>query len=346
MAKGGTVMRYFFTLLRLRIKAGAASRTFLLTAVCFLALSAVLSAALPDSSRMSLEVGLVAEGERAERVTARLMQNEDYRFIRYPGQEAAEQAVLAGKLHCGYLLGAEEPPIIALSTRSAYMRPLIDEIVFAAWFEEEMPVLAAERLTQNGFSDAQAHADFERLREEAEPMTVVLRQSGGQALDTLAESSVQPLLYAALVSAFLAISLAAGLLGESGRDRAVRQLASVSGHPLATVFAGTLSQALLNLLVLVASDLLLGALLDHPAYPLYARLAMLAILAVASALLTAVVSLSGRLRAVVPALLPPFLLVSILCSGALVRPELLPAGLGALRFLSPAWYALRLLSIL
>ena len=97
MAKGGTVMRYFFTLLRLRIKAGAASRTFLLTAVCFLALSAVLSAALPDSSRMSLEVGLVAEGERAERVTARLMQNEDYRFIRYPGQEAAEQAVLAGK---------------------------------------------------------------------------------------------------------------------------------------------------------------------------------------------------------------------------------------------------------
>ena len=201
MAKGGTVMRYFFTLLRLRIKAGAASRTFLLTAVCFLALSAVLSAALPDSSRMSLEVGLVAEGERAERVTARLMQNEDYRFIRYPGQEAAEQAVLAGKLHCGYLLGAEEPPIIALSTRSAYMRPLIDEIVFAAWFEEEMPVLAAERLTQNGFSDAQAHADFERLREEAEPMTVVLRQSGGRALDTLAESSVQPLLYAALVSA-------------------------------------------------------------------------------------------------------------------------------------------------
>ena len=130
MAKGGTVMRYFFTLLRLRIKAGAASRTFLLIAVCFLALSAVLSAALPDSSRMSLEVGLVAEGERAERVTARLMQNEDYRFIRYPGQEAAEQAVLAGKLHCGYLLGAEEPPIIALSTRSAYMRPLIEEIVF------------------------------------------------------------------------------------------------------------------------------------------------------------------------------------------------------------------------
>ena len=42
----------------------------------------------------------------------------------------------------------------------------------------------------------------------------------------------------------------------------------------------------------------------------------------------------------------PFLLVSILCSGAIVRPELLPAGLGALRFLSPAWYALRLLSIL
>ncbi len=90
-------MRYFFTLLRLRIKAGAASRTFLLTAVCFLALSAVLSAALPDSSRMSLEVGLVAEGERAERVTARLMQNEDYRFIRYPGQEEIGRAGGSGR---------------------------------------------------------------------------------------------------------------------------------------------------------------------------------------------------------------------------------------------------------
>ncbi len=339
-------MRYFCTLFRLRCKAGLMSRTFLLTAVCFLALAAVLAVALPDSRQMSLEVGLVAEGERAERIVAHLARNEEYRFLRYSSREQLERAVLTGKLHCGYLLGDGEPPVTALSTKSAYMRPLIDELVFAAWFEEEMPALAADRLTRNGFSDAHAYSDFGLLREEVEPMTIILRQSGGQALETLAESSVQPLLYAALVSAFLAISLAAGLLGEGGRDRALRQLAAASGHPLATVFAEALSQVLLNLSALVASDLLLGSLLAHPAYPLHARLTMMTVLAALSALLTALVSLSGKLRAVLPALLPPFLLVSILCSGALVRPELLPAGLGALRFLSPAWYALRLLSLL
>ena len=121
---------------------------------------------------------------------------------------------------------------------------------------------------------------------------------------------------------------------------------SIIVYALSGLFAA-LAGVLINLAVLLAADGLMHALfLQDGAYGAGARVLAFCALSVLMAVISPLMSRLRRWTGIVVALLPPFLFIGIICSGAIVDPVLLPAGMGALRFLSPAWYFLRLMAIL
>ncbi|MEM1485740.1 hypothetical protein V6615_12850 [Oscillospiraceae bacterium PP1C4] len=338
-------MRYFLTLLRMQLKSTLRSPVFLVSTGFFFALTTILAAILPQNEAVSLQAGVLTQTPAAVQTAELLFENTDYTFVEYTDQDTLERDVLKGVLHCGYLLG-DNPSMTALVTDASYMRPLLDEIVLAAYFKTRMPSIASEYLAQNGFDNAQVQSDYDQLSREATPMTVILQSTGAGDVAALAQSSIQPLLYAVLVSLFLALSLLSVLLSDEGKARAAKQLAVLTRRPLATAFAPVLVNVLLHSAVLIAADALLSGFVRHSVYTGMARFAALVVLAAVTALLTLGAAPLRRSANVMLYLLPFALLVSILCSGAIVSPSMMPAGLGVLRFFSPAWYALRLITFL
>lgn len=338
------MMRYFMALFGVRLRSMLRFAPFLAGAAFLLFVTAGLAAVLPQQAPLSLRVGLLATESGWENAAADLLaQNTDYEFVRYRDAEVLERAVLKGALHCAYLLGTDEKtPVTVLATDASFMRPLLDEVVLSVCFDARIPETAEQFLNKQGLDGAAAAADFDRLRAEERPMTVELISTGkAGTIEGLAAQSVQPLLYAVLFCVFPAVSVLTVLLSNAERAAAMRRLAAGSGRPVVTALAPAAADALLGFLVLLAADLLMNLFVRTSAYALEARLAALCVLAVFTALLCALPL--RRFSGAILLLLPPAVLLGVFCSGALVSPELLPAGIGVLRFLSPAWYGLQLL---
>lgn len=335
-------MTYFLLLLTARLRVLLRSGGLWITTLFFLGITLLCGTILPRSQPQAMAVGLVAESQMGIATAAHLAENTDYQFIAYDSREALEQDVITGMVHCGYLLGSGRKPITGLATSQSYMRPLVDELVLAAWNEAEAPALTQQFLDENRLV-GNAEEQMAALAKTTRPMTVELVTIGQATPITTNHTAVQPLLYAVMISAFLAASILGVTLLDEGEQRALRQLAGFSGRPLATHSAGVLAWVLVNLVVLLTADGLVSLLLGDSAYPLAQRLPMLALLTLMALVFGLAGSLLRRYAGVVALLLPPALLVSILCSGAIISPQLLPGGLSLLRFLSPAWYLLQLL---
>lgn len=339
-------MRYFWTLLRLELKANLRSAAFAATALFFIGLACLLSAVLPQSPAVSMRIGVLADGVLAQKTAEVLSANDDYEFVLYESHAALERGVLSGELHCGYALSDSSKPFaLVLLTDGSYMHTLTDEIVLAAYMETKAPQMAQEYLEQAGLNAADAQRDFERLRTETTPMRLEIKNVGQAGTGTGgASSTMRPLAYAVLASVFVSASLLGALLTGKDKLNAQRHLAVFSGHSLVTVCAPVLAVTLLNLAVLSVADAVLS-LSGVGGYPALNRIAAFALLGVFTAVFTAAVTRIKRWTAFLPVLIPPALLVSVLCSGAILDPSHLPFGLGLLRFLSPAWYFLRILGI-
>lgn len=343
------MMRYFATLFFLQLKSALRSTAFYVSTAFFLAMMLLLAAVLPKNSGVNLQIGVTASGDVAETAANTLLENTGFTVIRYTDDDALRRDVRAGALHCGYRIDDRaKPPVTVYLTDASYMRPLTDEIVLAAYMDARAPGMAEAFLEDNGIDGSDAALTYERLRGSEPPLSLELRtRDGGASAEALAGSGVQPLLYAVLVTAFFGIAILSVLLEGEGQAAAHRQLAVFSGHSAATAFAPALAGVLLNLAVLLAADGFMHALfLENGAYSAGARVLAFCVLSAFTAVVSPLVARLRRWTGAVIALLPPFLLIGVLCSGAIVDPVQLPAGLGALRFLSPAWYCLRLMAML
>ncbi len=335
-------MRYFGTLLRLQIWSRLRSASFAVTAACFLVLALGFAVLLPDRQPSGLTVGLFAESQSGRDTAEILQKNASCRFLLFDSVEALERDLLAGKLHCGYRISDGENPVTALTTDGSYMRPLLDEVVLSAYAEARLPQDVRDYLMQAGLGSADVEGILAGLRGEATPMTITVQTVGKASVQALAEQSVSLLLYAVLTTAFLGCAVLSGLLAGDERKRALQQLSALSGRRLSGALAPALADVLLNLAVLVLTDVCISRLLPGGYQPAgrAALLLALALLGVAFRMLAAALR---RFSGAVAALMPVWLLAGIFCSGSIISPELLPAGLGILRFFSPAWYLLRLL---
>ena len=342
------MMRYFAALLFVQLKSALRSAAFYVSTAFFLAVMLLLAAVLPENNGVNLQVGVTASGDIASTAANALLENAGFTVTRYTDDDALRRDVLAGVLHCGYRLDDQmEPPVTVYLTDASYMRPLTDEIVLAAYMDARAPGMAKAFLEDNGIDGSNTALIYERLRISEPPLSIELHTRGeGASIEALTDSGVQPLLYAVLITVFFGVTVLSALLEAEGRAAAYRQLAVFSGHRAVTAFAPALAGALVNLAVLLAADGLMHALfLEDGAYSEGARVLAFCALSVLMAVISPLMSRLRRWTGIVVALLPPFLFIGIICSGAIVDPVLLPAGMGALRFLSPAWYFLRLMAI-
>ena len=340
-------MRYFSLLLWLRIKATIHSVGFTVTAIFILGLSATLAVILPQGTGSGLKVGVIAQGTLSENIAQQFSQNKDYEIVLYSDRTEMEQDVMSGQLHCGYLLEDQaEFPVTVLETEGSYMRFLLDELVLSARYEVLAPQMAEEYLMEHGHDPSNAQEDYLRLSRSEPPLRIQLETTGRASVEDLTEGSLQPLLYAVLISVFVASAILSVLLKGEEEVQIIAQLRSFGKHPLATFTAPLFAGILLNIIVLLAADLLISHFSGMELYSFEARLGMFILLAAFTALVSPLAARLRRCSTVSVILLPPVLLLWILCSGGIVSPERLPVGLGLLRFLSPAWYALQLLHVL
>lgn len=337
-------MAYFFLLYRLRLKALLRSPA-IITGAVFLTLTLTFALFLPEGAPAALSVGLLPRGSIAEETAKILKDNGDYTVLSYGDEAALRQDVLSGELHCGYVVTDEwtgETPVTAYYTKGSYLRPLLDQLVLSAYFEAKLPRMTQEYLDSRGYGDADGMALLEKQRREARTMEIELRTVGRETpLEDPAAKNMQPLLYAVMASLFLALAVVEALLTPEAEARAQDQLRAMSGHRLASAGAPALARMTVYLFFLALADVLLHRIWDSMYYPFQARMTALCLLALAGTALALAVGRLRRWSGVLVAMLPPWLLLSVFCSGALIDPALFPMGLGALRFLSPAWYALR-----
>ena len=341
-------MKYLFLLFFLRLKATLRAPIFWGSAVFFLALVLTFGAILPRQEQTGLCIGITAHGAVAREAAAILERNGDYQTVIYSDTDAMTTDILRGKLHCGYLLddtrAAGKTPMTVFAPTGAYMRPLLDQLVFAAYFEAGVPQITDDFLAALGMETQALPEIFERVQQDAVPMEIQLIPLGGASvpLPENETSSVLPMLYAVLVSLFLAVCLLAVLLQPPAEERALAHLFAV--RPVSTVCASVGAALLTQFALLLAADWLLGLLLGAQNDSLSARLGVFLWLAALAALISVpAAAFLRRWQNVVCVLLPLWLVVSVLCSGALISPAKLPGVASWLRFLSPAWYALRAL---
>lgn len=338
-------MRYHMTLFALKLKTYLL-RPFFLAGLAFLAVAMTLLAALvPQSAPLSLTVGILPVEEQAQPLANMISESsEDYQVVLYEQESQMRRDILSGKLHCGYLVSLDsDAKIIALETSDSFMRPLIDEMVLSQLFAYQAPMMAEDFLNARQYHVQDVQAAYQDAADNSVPMTVEIRTVGEQKeIAQLASQGIQPLLYAVLVMAFLALALLSSLLSKD-QDKQ-RYLALFSGHPVGTAMVSCLAQVLAYLLVLILADVFMNLFVMSAQYTIAGRMALLLFLAVLGLLIQLAGAKVRKAGTVIAILVTPYMLFGILFSGAVISINLLPFWIQPLKFLSPAWYALELLS--
>lgn len=342
--KGRGALKYFLNLLFLRIKASLRSFSFWALAALFVALPMALTYLLPQQGQSGMNVGIFPIDSVGESAAQLLEKNEDYKMVRYGGVEDMRRDVVTGELHCAFVLGGDDG-VSCYQTDASYMSPLLARIVGAAYFEAETPGIVSDFLSDNSISASGLSQALERARQTSNPLTVEIESvADAPEFESMTQNSMQPLCYAVLVCAFFYISALPLLLRENGADMAQKYLARLSGRKAASVAAPIIAHTLLNAAMLLAADFILNSCEANPLYTLSARLTMVAVVAALAAAFGMGARLLRRWRVALIALIPPLLIIGVICSGGLLDTNMLPPGLRELRFLSPAWYALQILS--
>ncbi len=340
-------LRFFALFLKYRFK----STAFWVSAGMLLLLFGSFALLCPTTQPASAQIGLMydANDSTLQNACAPLLASDTLRFVHYPPEALAsmQRDVRTGVLHCAYSISqTAAPPITVYENDGAFLTPVTDELVFAAWFETQLPKItlsAAEKL--NLTDQALILAEMQRLQSESSPMMPVLTLNAAAAPKAENGIGLSPLLYAVLVPLFLLCVVFSALLSKS-HERELAALLSLRcpSRPYLPAAAATLAQALLFAALPALCEGLLWLLHIKTGYALTARLTLVCLLALAAALIAPAVS---RLRPR-PALLLAAVLwaaSSVIFSGAILTPEAL-GHLGALKYLSPPWYLLRLMTAL
>lgn len=344
-------MRQFLRLLILFLKYRLKIAAFWVSAGVLLLLFGSFALLCPAARPASAQIGLMYDpiDSALQSACAPLLGSDTLRFVYYPPESFSkmQRDVRTGALHCAYRINqnASSPPITVYENDGAFLTPVTDELIFAAWFETQLPqvtLAVAERLN---VTDRQLIlTEMRRLQAENIPLEPALTFNAVTPKASDDGMSLSPLLYAVLVPLFLLCVIFSALLSP-GHERELTALLQLRCPlPNLPATAAALAQALLFAALPALCELLLLLLRIETGYSLTARLALIAVLALAAMLMAPVVS---HLRPS-PALLLAAVLwaaVSVIFSGAVISPEAL-GRFGMLKYLSPPWYLLRLMTVL
>lgn len=344
-------MRRFLNLMGLFLKRRLKTAVFWVNAAVLLLLFGSFALLCPTARPASAQIGLMYDDADSalKAAYAPLLASDALRFIYYRPEALSDMQrdVRTGALHCAYRIGSDAEPLICVyENEGAFLTPVADELVFAAWFEARLPQTALKTAAKLGLDDQPLiTAEMQRLKTQSAPMEPVLTFNAAAPPDTAGGMSLAPLLYAVLIPLFL-LCCAFSVLLAPAHERALTALLRLHcpAHPHLPAAAAMLAQAVLFAALPALCEGLLLLLKIETGYSPAARLALIGALALLAALL--IPAVSGR-RPNAALLLAMVLMsaVSVIFSGALVTPEVF-GRFGALKYLSPSWYLLRLMAAL
>lgn len=341
----------FFCLMGLFLKHRLKTTAFWASAAVLLLLFGSFALLCPTAHPASAQIGLMYDDADSALKTAcvPLLDSDALKFVYYPPAALSDmqQDVRTGKLHCAYHVeNANEPPITVYENEGAFLTPVTDELVFAAWFESQLPQIALETAAGLGLDNQQLiAAEMQRLKAESIPMEAVLTLNTTTAPKTAGGMSLAPLLYAVLIPLFLLCCAFSTLLAPA-RERALTALLRIHcpAHPYLPAAAAILSQAVLFAALPALCEGFLMLFKIETGYSSAAHLVLIGVLAL---LATLVIPAMSACRPNAALLLAMVLMaaISVLFSGALITPAVF-GRFAALKYLSPSWHLLRLMSVL
>ena len=343
-------MSRFLSLLALFIKRGLKSTSFWVSAAVLLLLFSSFALLCPVARPASAQIGLMYDDDSAFQAACEPLLNSDtLRFVWYPPESlsAMQQDVCAGVLHCAYRISSETvPPITVYENEGAFLTPITDELVFAAWFETQLPQTTLTISQRLGLKDQQLIlAEMQRLQVESIPLAPILTLNTAASPQTKGVMSLTPLLYAVLIPLFL-LCCAFSVLLAPGRAHELAALLRMRcpDRPHLPAAAAALAQILLFASLPALCEILMLLLNLDTGYSLVARLVLIGLLAFLAAVLVPMIS---RLRSNAALLLALVLwaAVSVVFSGAIITPDVF-GSFSALKYISPSWHLLRLMTAL
>lgn len=339
-------LRFLILFLKYRLKIAA----FWVSGGVLLLLFGSFALLCPVARPASAQIGLMYDpvDSALQAACAPLLESETLRFVHYPPESLLkmQRDVRTGVLHCAYHIDQNAaPPVTVYENDGAFLTPVADELVFAAWFETQLPQITlatAERLNIN--DHRLILSEMRRLQAENLPLEPALTLNAAVTPKVSDGISFSPLLYAALIPLFLLCVIFSTLLSPRNEQELTALLRLRCPAPRLPAAAATLAQALLFAALPALCELLLLLLRIETGYSLTARLVLIVVLTLAAMLIAPMVL---HLRPS-PALLLAAVLwagVSVIFSGAVISPEAL-GRFGMLKYLSPSWYLLRLMTAL
>lgn len=337
-------MKGFFGLFSVFFKARIFSRSFKAIAAVMLILAGGFSLLCPDPSPSSASVGLIYDHSDPllSQNMQQLLELEELRFIRYIEEEQMCRDIMSGKLHCGYSVDINsQTPIAVFETDASFLTPAIDELVFSSWFETVM-LQKAPRLYGEGKHAELISESISRSRLQNKPFTVEIKVNAASSGGEYAGYSLLPVVYAVMIPLLLLGSCFCAMLAPGGERDTLSLLSGsdcVKGRTLLARFA---SHAVLFFILSVICDAVICISVGQNSFSLPSRLICAVLISLTSAVLFELFSKIKSNSAVI-LLIMILSALSIIFSGAFVSPELF-GGLEPLKYISPSWLLLRLMT--
>ncbi|WMJ84890.1 hypothetical protein ACS3UN_04780 [Oscillospiraceae bacterium LTW-04] len=344
-------MPKFLSLLGLFLKYRLKSAAFWVGAAVLLLLFGSFALLCPVERPASAQIGLMYDTTDIPLQSAcePLLASDTLYFIYYPPEAlpTMQQDVRTGVLHCAYHINPQnDPPITVYENEGAFLTSVTDELVFAAWFETQLPQTTLTIAEKLGLKDQQhIVAEMQRLQVQNSPLTLLLTLNASTAPQPADSSGLVPLLYAVLIPLFLLCCAFSAILAPS-RERELMALLQLrcSARPWLPATASALAQVLLFAVLSTLCEVLLLLWGIDAGYAPAARLTLIVLLALLAALIVPIVS-RFRPSAVLLLVMMLWAAVSVIFSGAIITPEAL-GSFSTLKYLSPPWYLLQLMTAL
>jgi len=336
-------MKSFFVLFSLFLKSRIFNRSFLSICLAMLLLITGFAILAPDSASPSAKVGIIFENsdQSLYQSCCYLLNLQEMDFIRYHDEQLLRRDVMSGKLHCGYKLDPiAETPITVFETAGSMLTPVLDELVFSAWFESHM-LDSTPELYGSNYSSFIA-SEIERLGLQSRPLAIDIKintLSSGKNTDAF---SLESVLYSVFVPLILLSATFCALLSPESEKDTLGLLFSNGSRKIGTAFFS--AQAVCFFAVTLAFELMMSLLSISNSFTFAARILSVLLLAAASAAIFCLF-LKTKPNTFILFFAVVWAAVSIVFSGAFVSPVIF-GSFEPIKYLSPSWLLLRLMTAL
>lgn len=357
-------MRNFLTLFVIFFKNRFKSSSFITASLLLISFVCCFALLCPSPAPASAIVGLIYDetDSLVSRNFEPLLELTEITFIRYPqgSEEQLAYDVIGGRLHIGYSIDMyASAPIKVYETKSSVLAPITDELVFSSWFNAKTEAIASGLYGGRHSELIQKELYKRQLSDRSLSADITIRSSSsGKSEDFFSLTAV---IYAVIIPLLILCSAFCAMLSPSSEHQTVTLLQKsaiikklhtndlLSHHLFSVDVSFTIPvarfaahAALFFCLMLCCETVISFCIVCS--YSIAARVIAAAITAL---LASAVFSTFCRVRATssVLMLLIMWCAVSIVFSGAVLTPELIP-GFGWFRFISPSWLLLQLMTII